>query len=110
LTTRGRKTGELRRTALIYGRDGDNYLLVASDGGAKKHPAWYLNLVADPAVEIQVGADKFKLRARTASPQEKPYLWRVMTEIFPIYDRYQAKAGREIPLIILEKGKNEKSS
>jgi deazaflavin-dependent oxidoreductase (nitroreductase family) len=102
LTTRGRKSGKLRRTALIYGRDGKNYLLVASQGGAPKHPLWYLNLVADPEVQIQVGADKFAARARTASPKEKPRLWKVMSKIFPQYDGYQAKAGREIPLVIAE--------
>ena len=102
LTTRGRKSGKLRRTALIYGRDGKNYLLVASKGGAPTHPNWYLNLVENPEVEIQVGADKFTARARTASPEEKPRLWKVMTEIFPQYDAYQAKSRRDIPLVIVE--------
>ena len=102
LTTRGRKSGLLRRTALIFGRDGKNYMVVASKGGAPKHPAWYLNLVANPEVKIQVGADKFTVHARTATKEEKPRLWKIMTEIFPRYDEYQAKAGREIPLIILE--------
>jgi deazaflavin-dependent oxidoreductase (nitroreductase family) len=102
LTTRGRKSGVLRRTALIYGRDGADYLLVASNGGARQHPLWYLNLVADPQVELQVGPDKFAARARTATAKEKPLLWRLMTEIFPTYDKYQAKAGREVPLVIVE--------
>src|SRR5690606_23006715 len=62
LTTRGRKSGKLRRTALIYGKDGDNYIVVASRGGHPSHPAWYLNLVANPEVMVQVGADKFKAR------------------------------------------------
>jgi deazaflavin-dependent oxidoreductase (nitroreductase family) len=64
LTTRGRKTGALRRTALIYGRDGDSYVVVASIGGAPKHPEWYLNLVADPEVRLQVGAEIMAGRAR----------------------------------------------
>ncbi len=102
LTTRGRKSGLLRRTALIFGRDGKNFMIVASKGGAPKHPLWYLNLVANPEVEIQVGADKFTVRARTATKEEKPRLWKIMAEIFPRYDEYQAKAGREIPLIILK--------
>ena len=102
LTTRGRKSGLLRRTPLIFGRDGNNYMLVASKGGAPKHPLWYLNLVANPEVEIQVGADKLKARARTATKEEKPRLWKIMADIFPKYNDYQAKAGREIPLIILE--------
>ena len=102
LTTRGRKSGLLRRTALIFGRDGKDYMVVASKGGAPKHPFWYLNLVANPEVEIQVGADKLKARARTAAKEEKPRLWKIMADIFPKYNEYQAKAGREIPLIILE--------
>ena len=102
LTTRGRKSGLLRRTPLIFGRDGKNYMVVASKGGAPKHPFWYLNLVANPEVEIQVGADKLKARARTAAKEEKPRLWKIMADIFPKYNEYQAKAGREIPLIILE--------
>jgi deazaflavin-dependent oxidoreductase (nitroreductase family) len=105
LTTRGRKSGKLRRTALIYGQDGDNYLLVASAGGSARHPNWYLNLVENPLVEIQVQEKKLKARARTAEPEEKQRLWPVMSKIFPTYDDYIVKAreaGREIPLIILE--------
>jgi deazaflavin-dependent oxidoreductase (nitroreductase family) len=102
LTTRGRKSGKLRRTALIYGRDGVNYLLVASNGGAHKHPAWYLNLVENPEVALQVGAERFTAHARTAEPEEKLRLWQVMSKAFPQYDKYQAKAGRDIPLVILE--------
>jgi deazaflavin-dependent oxidoreductase (nitroreductase family) len=102
LTTRGRKSGKLRRTALIYGRDGDNYLIVASNGGAKKHPLWYLNLAADPQVTLQVGAETLAATARTAGPDEKPRLWDIMGEIFPTYDSYQRKTARDIPLVILE--------
>jgi deazaflavin-dependent oxidoreductase (nitroreductase family) len=102
LTTRGRRSGLLRRTALIYGRDGDNHLVVASSGGAPRHPAWYLNLAAEPEVEVQVGADTFRARARTATAEERPALWRTMASIFPMYDQYQAKTDREIPLVILE--------
>lgn len=103
LTTRGRKSGKLRRTALIYGQDGENYLLVASNGGASHHPLWYLNLVENAEVELQVGSDRFNARARAATPEEKPRLWRLMAEIFPQYDTYQAKAGRDIPLVIVER-------
>jgi deazaflavin-dependent oxidoreductase (nitroreductase family) len=102
LTTRGRKTGKLRRTALIYGQDGQNYLVVASNGGARTDPFWYLNLVANPEVELQVGTQKFAGRARSATPKEKPRLWKLMAKIFPTYDRYQVKAGRDIPLVIVE--------
>lgn len=102
LTTRGRKSGKLRRTGLIYGRDGGSYIIVASKGGADKHPEWYLNLVVNPEVEVQVGGDKFRARARTASAEEKPALWRLMTSIWPDYDRYQEKTKREIPVVVLE--------
>ena len=104
LTTRGRKSGKLRRTALIYGKDGEErYLLVASKGGAPEHPSWYLNLTEHPEVEVQVGADKFAARARTADAQEKPRRWRVMASIWPDYDGYQKKTGRDIPVVIVER-------
>ena len=103
LTTRGRKSGLLRRTALIYGQHGDSYLIVASNGGSPDHPAWYLNLTEQPKVHLQVGADKFNARARVATVEEKSALWQIMAKIFPTYNSYQAKAGREIPLVILER-------
>jgi deazaflavin-dependent oxidoreductase (nitroreductase family) len=102
LTTIGRKTGRARRTALIFGRDGDNYLLVASRGGAAHHPQWYLNLAANPDVQIQVKGELIRARARTATAEEKPRLWRIMAEIYPPYDEYQRRTTREIPLIVLE--------
>jgi len=102
LTTRGRRSGKLRRTALIYGLDGDRYLVVASRGGAEHHPSWYLNLVAHPEVTIQVGSEMFAARARAANAKEKPGLWRLMTSIWPDYDRYQAKTDRDIPVVIIE--------
>jgi deazaflavin-dependent oxidoreductase (nitroreductase family) len=102
LTMRGRTSGKLRRTALIYGQDGGNYLLVASNAGSAGHPAWYLNLTAHPEVDVQVRTEKFKARARTATPEEKTELWQRMAAIFPYYDKYQEKAGRDIPLVILE--------
>ncbi|MGI5206695.1 nitroreductase family deazaflavin-dependent oxidoreductase [Spirillospora sp. CA-108201] len=101
LTTRGRRSGRLRRTALIYGRDADRYLLVASNAGAVRSPAWYLNLSADPHVTVQLGADTFTARARTATPQEKPALWARMASLFPLYDSYQATTDRDIPVVIL---------
>ncbi|MGH2662293.1 MAG: nitroreductase family deazaflavin-dependent oxidoreductase [Actinomycetota bacterium] len=102
LTTRGRRSGKLRRTALIYGRDGDRYLVVASTGGAKRHPSWYLNLAENREVEVQVGPEKFPARARSATTKEKPRLWRLMASIWPDYDRYQARTERDIPVVILE--------
>jgi deazaflavin-dependent oxidoreductase (nitroreductase family) len=103
LTTIGRKSGKHRRTALIYGRDGDNYVVVASRGGHKQHPAWYLNLVENPEVEVQVWGDKFSARAHTATADEKARLWPLMAAIWPAYNDYQAKTDREIPVIVLER-------
>jgi deazaflavin-dependent oxidoreductase (nitroreductase family) len=103
LTTRGRRSGKRRRTALIYGRDGDRYVVVASVGGAAKHPAWYLNLREHPEVEVQVGAERFTARARTAGADEKPRLWSLMTSIWPAYEGYQRKTRRDIPVVILER-------
>lgn len=102
LTTRGRKSGILRRSALIYGRHDDAYVVVASKGGAKHNPLWYSNLVAEPSVEIQVGPDVFPATARTATGTERVELWRLMATIFPQYNRYQEKTKREIPVVVLE--------
>jgi deazaflavin-dependent oxidoreductase (nitroreductase family) len=103
LTTRGRKSGKRRRTALIYGQDGDRYLIVASYGGAPKHPAWYVNLRDNPEVEVQVGAEKFRARASTASAAKKPRLWEIMAAIWPQYNDYQKRTQRDIPVVVLER-------
>ena len=103
LTTTGRRSGQTRTTPLIYGRDGDRYLVVASRGGAPTHPSWYENLAAQPLVEVQVMGDRFKARAHTATAAEKPALWKTMAAIWPPYDEYQARAPREIPVVILER-------
>ena len=102
LTTRGRRSGQLRRTALIYGRAGDAYVVVASQGGAPKHPAWYLNLEADPQVHVQVGAEELDARARTATGEERAGLWTEMAAIWPAYEDYQRKTDREIPVVVLD--------
>jgi len=102
LTTRGRRTGKLRRTALIYGRDGDGYVVVGSKGGSHKHPMWYLNLRDHPEVHLQVGADKFVAKARTAVGEERSRLWGRMAVIWPEYERYQKRTSREIPVVVLE--------
>jgi deazaflavin-dependent oxidoreductase (nitroreductase family) len=104
LTTTGRRSGVERSTPLIYGKHGDDYLVVASKGGSDEPPAWYLNLEDDPEVEVQVKGDRFKARARTASPDEKPELWRTMTSSWPDYDDYQKRTDREIPVVVLERG------
>lgn len=102
LTTTGRRSGEQRMHPLIYGRHGDDYLVVASKGGAPQHPAWYLNLEANPEVEIQVKGQKMRAQARTARPEERAELWPIMTKEWPAYDDYQRQTGREIPIVVLE--------
>ena len=102
LSTVGRKTGALRRCAVIRIKDGDRYLVVGSMGGAPKHPVWYLNLLADPDVTIQDRDQVHEMRARTATAAERAELWLVATTVWPAYDDYQAKTDREIPLVICE--------
>ena len=102
LTTTGRRSGRQRQHPLIYGRHGDDFLVVASKGGTPQHPAWYLNLVADPDVEIQVRDERIRAHARPASREEKPELWSIMTKEWPAYDSYQEKTEREIPVVVLE--------
>ncbi|MEA2348745.1 MAG: hypothetical protein QOG62_2532 [Thermoleophilaceae bacterium] len=103
LTTTGRKSGEKRIMPLIYRDHGDDYLVVASKGGAPEHPAWYLNLVDDPSVEVQIKDDVFQATARTATAEERPEMWKKMAEMWPAYDDYQAKTDREIPVVVLSR-------
>lgn len=103
LTTRGRRSGRLRRTALVYAQDGDRYVLAASNAGADRHPAWYLNLVADPRVMVQAGAETFTATARTATAEEKPRLWQLMVAAMPTYQDYQKRTRRDIPIVIIER-------
>ena len=103
LTTTGRKTGTTRKHALIFGRDGDDVLVVASKGGAPANPDWYENLAADPNVQVQILDERYPAVARTATPDEKRRLWPIMTAAWPKYDDYQAKTERDIPLVILER-------
>jgi deazaflavin-dependent oxidoreductase (nitroreductase family) len=103
LVTRGRRSGVLRRTALAYGEHDGRYILVASNGGAKRHPAWYLNLVEDPVVQVQIRDDRFTATARTAGPDERPALWQLMTSLSPTLEDYRRESGREIPVVVLER-------
>ncbi|MGO9101930.1 MAG: nitroreductase family deazaflavin-dependent oxidoreductase [Mycobacterium sp.] len=101
LTVTGRRTGRELTSALIFGRDDDDYLVVASKGGWPSHPLWYLNLQANAAARIQVKADELPVVARTASAAEKPRLWQIMTEVWPNYDVYQSRTDRDIPVVVL---------
>lgn len=103
LTTTGRRTGKQFTTPLIYGQHAGRYLVVASRGGAPDHPQWYKNLVAQPEVGVQVKADRFRARARTATATEKPELWKLMAAIWPSFEEYQTRTDREIPVVILER-------
>jgi len=101
LHTTGRTSGEVRKNPLIYGRDGKDYVLVASKGGAPDNPGWYQNLVAHPDVKIQVLGKILPVRARTATPEEKRRVWKIMTAQWPDYARYQAGTKRDIPVVLL---------
>jgi len=103
LTSTGRRTGEQRSTPLIYQEYGDDYLVVASKGGSDQPPAWYLNLLETPEVEVQIRGDRFKARARVADAQEKPGMWKTMAAAWPPYDDYQRKTTREIPVVVLQR-------
>jgi deazaflavin-dependent oxidoreductase (nitroreductase family) len=103
LTTVGRKSGRALTLPLIFGQFGDDYVIVASKGGAPAHPAWYLNLEAKPEVRLQVKGDKFPARARTAQGEERAKLWPKMVEIYQPYADYQTKTAREIPVVVLKR-------
>jgi deazaflavin-dependent oxidoreductase (nitroreductase family) len=103
LTTTGRKSGTERTMPLIFGEADGSQVLVASRGGAPEHPAWYLNLEANPEVGVQVKGDVFRARARTAEGEERERLWKAMNEIWPHYDEYQTKTTRQIPVVVLDR-------
>ncbi|MGC4961531.1 nitroreductase family deazaflavin-dependent oxidoreductase [Gordonia sp. DT101] len=102
LTTIGRKTGEPRTAPLLYLRTGDSFVVVASQGGLPKNPAWYLNLVANPEVTIQVGKEIHELTARTATDAERDDLWPQLVSLYADFDTYAAWTDREIPVVICE--------
>jgi deazaflavin-dependent oxidoreductase (nitroreductase family) len=102
LTTKGRKSGKLRKSPLIRVEHDGHYAVVASMGGAPNHPVWYLNLLANPDVTLQDGPQVFDLRARVVTGDEKAEWWQRATEVWPSYDDYQASTDRVIPLVVLE--------
>lgn len=104
LTTKGRKSGEERTHALIFREVGGDYILVASKGGDPQHPAWFLNMEANPEdIEVQIKADRFKVRHRVAEGAEREHLWKLMNEVWPDYEQYQTKTDRQIPVLVLER-------
>ena len=105
LTTTGRKSGEQFIFPLFYGKTGDSYIViivVASKGGAPQHPGWYRNLLANPEVQVQVGTQKMKARARTATGEERTRLWQEALKFWPPYADYQRKTERQIPVVVLD--------
>ena len=101
LTTTGRKSGKQRTLPLLYLEDAGRYVVIASVGGAPKHPAWYLNLLANPGATIEVGRRKLRVTASTASAEERARLWPLTVQMYPGYEDYQARTSREIPVVIL---------
>jgi deazaflavin-dependent oxidoreductase (nitroreductase family) len=102
VTTRGRKSGATRTVALLYLRDGERVVIVASKGGMSHHPAWYLNLRAEPRCEVEVGSTRVAMRARTAGADERRALWPRLVAMYPDYADYQARTTREIPVVVCE--------
>ena len=103
VTNRGRKTGAIRKTPLMRAVDGQNYILVASRGGAPKHPQWYFNLKAEPNVEIREKTEVHRMRVREVTdPAERKRLWDIAVEAYPPYQEYQDRTKRVIPVFVAE--------
>ncbi|MEW1859628.1 nitroreductase family deazaflavin-dependent oxidoreductase [Streptomyces sp. NPDC088194] len=99
----GRRSGVWHRTVLIYGRDGEDYLIVASKGGSDDHPVWFLSVRDNPEVHLRVGTERFAARAEVLSPQEKARVWPHLVEVYPPYQEYQEKTERDIPVVRLRR-------
>ena len=102
LTTTGRKTGEPRVSPLLYLREGDRVILVASQGGRDKHPLWYLNLKADPKVSVQIKEEVLPLRARDATAEERDHYWPKLVAMYPTFEDYKSWTDRVIPIVICD--------
>lgn len=103
LTTTGAKSGETHTTPLVYSKDGDRYVIIASMGGAPKHPAWYFNVKANPKVTLEVGTEKFQATATIAEGAERDRLYEKQAEAMPAFNDYEAKTARVIPVVVLER-------
>jgi deazaflavin-dependent oxidoreductase (nitroreductase family) len=99
----GRKSGRSFTVPLLYLRDGDDLVVVASQGGLPRHPQWYRNLVANPDTTVQVGAEHRRVRARVASAEEKAVLWPRLVDLYADFDNYRAWTDRDIPVVVLER-------
>jgi deazaflavin-dependent oxidoreductase (nitroreductase family) len=98
----GAKSGKRRTTPLVFGRDGENVILVASKGGYPKNPAWFHNLKTSPDTTIQIGSRRMSVHARVAEPQERERLWSLMVDVYRGYEGYRRRTEREIPIVVLE--------
>jgi len=103
LSTTGRKSGQTLTLPLIFGEIAGGCVVIASKGGAPAHPAWFLNLEADPEVGVQVKAERFSARARVAEGEERERLWNMMVGIYAPYEKYQEATERQIPVVVLER-------
>jgi len=103
LTTKGRKSGQMRTTPLIFVSNGDSPAIIASKGGAPEHPDWYQNLAADPHVQVQIKADVFDAVARTVEGPERERLWGEAVKVWPQYADYQRATERQIPVVVLQR-------
>jgi len=101
LTTTGRKTGARRTTPLMYLEDGENLVIIASNGGNPRHPAWWLNLEQNPQAEVQLRSEKRRVKSEEATGEERERLWRAVVEIYSGYEGYQKTTDRQIPVVIL---------
>lgn len=102
LRTTGRKSGRQRENALMYLADGERCVIVASNGGARRHPSWYLNLEANPDVEVHLGSEVKRMRAREVVGREREQLWPRIVDQYSGYEGYQQKTDRQIPVVVLE--------
>jgi deazaflavin-dependent oxidoreductase (nitroreductase family) len=102
LWTRGRNSGTVRKAPLMRVTDGERYAVIASLGGAPKHPVWYLNLLADPKVSLQDGPELKDYTARVVEGPERDEWWKRAAEVWPSYDEYQTKTERQIPVVVLD--------
>ena len=106
LTTVGARSGEARENPLVYTRDGERYVVIASKGGAPTHPSWYHNLVANPDVTLEVLGERFPARARVAEGEEHERLYTAQAELMPGFAEYQRRTTRKIPVVVLDRTQN----
>lgn len=101
LTTTGRKSGKKRTLPLLYLEDGENLVVVASNGGTAAHPSWWLNLSVDPEATVEIGRRKLRVLAEKALPEEKERLWPRLVAMYSGYEAYRRRTDREIPVVVL---------